>query len=551
MVKGFFLVFILLFSLVSSSFCQQTEVVERNGIVFIKGQLVAKIKAKHKNTFDKQSFVGTPIFDLLAEFDVLSIERKFKNAQRPRYAKNNAGENLVDLSIMYTIHFRKDYNENIVAQRFYLSGMFEYVEAQDVPQLMYNPNDPQSANQYHLEIIKAFEAWDIQKGDTNIVIGITDTGIDSDHPELAGRIKHNYNDPIDGIDNDNDGYIDNFTGWDCGSNDNDPEVWGDHGNMVTGCAVANTNNGEGIAAIGFNTMVMPVKICNNKGYLTAAYDGIIYAADHGADIINCSWGGTRGFSQYNQDIINYATNNRGALIVAAAGNNNNGSYFFPASFNNVLSVGGSDENDEKWTTSSNDGSQFNDKVDVIAPAVNIVSIWKGGGSGIIGRGTSFASPIVSGVAALVKAQYPNASPQKIAAILRATSDDVYSVGNNTTYLGELGAGRVNAYQALQPVVSPFVTYVSHRTDDGFDQNLVVGDTVELTVEFKNHLGPTSNLEISLSSEDNYTQVIESETTISSLGTDEIKIGEKPFKFLVLASSVTNSDAKLSLVITDG
>ena len=549
--KGIFIALVLLFTSVFSSFSQQLEVVERSGYTLIKGRLVAKIKPEYRRLFYRKDFSNTPLANLMNDLDVESIERTHKNAVMPRSPKNSAGEYYVNLTGIYTIVYKKDLDENIAAQMFYMSGMFEYVEAQIVPQLMYDPDDPKAYDQYHLELIHAFEAWDIQQGDTNVVIGITDTGIDSDHPELEGRIKHNYNDPIDGIDNDHDGYIDNFTGWDCGSKDNDPEVWGHHGNQVTGCAVANTDNGAHIAAVGFNTMVLPVKICNNRGYLVAAYDGIVYAADHGADIINCSWGGKGSYSQYQQDIINYATNNKGALVVAAAGNSNREDYFYPASYANVISVGGTDEHDEKWTTSNNDGSQYNDKVDLVAPANNIVALWKGGGSGLIGRGTSFASPIVSGVAALIKAQYPDASPQKIGAILQATTDDIYDKGDNNNYAGKLGTGRVNAYKALLPVSTPYITYVGHSTDDGYDQNLAVGDTVELIVELKNQLGATNNVQVTLSSSDNYTSVLESNSFITSIGQNEIKRIEQPFKFIVKATSGINAAASFSLQITDG
>lgn len=532
-------------------FSQEAKVINRVEGLVIQGQIIAKVKKEFRGVFYKQEFVGTPIFDLISQLDVTSIEQKYPKVTRPRHPKNADGEKLVDLTSVFAINFNNDISEFKAAQMFYLSGMFEYVEAQIVPELMYTPSDPKAESQYHLDIIQAFEAWDVQKGDTNVVIGITDTGIDSDHPEVVGRIKNNYNDPIDGIDNDNDGYVDNFKGWDTGSKDNDPEVWGAHGHKVTSCASINTDNGEQVAAVGFNTMILPVKICNDNGYLVGAYEGIVYAADHGAHIINCSWGGTGSYSQYHQDVVNYATNNNGAVVVAAAGNSNKTSYFYPASYANVISVGGTRHDDLKWVSGANEGSQYNDAVDVMAPSFNIVALWTGGGSGMIGRGTSFAAPIASGVLGLVKAEYPDASPQKLAAILKTTTDDIYNLPGNAGFEGMMGTGRINAYKALQPVSTPFITYNDHKTDDGFDQNLAAGDTVSMVIDIKNHLGATNNVSIILRSANSHTTVLDSISFVSSIGNEEIKTSEVSFKFVVNNSSGINSSAQFTIAMTDG
>lgn len=167
------------------------------------------------------------------------------------------------------------------------TGIIEYAEPLYKIQLLSNPNDPDTASQYYLGLIKAYDAWDISQGDSNIVVGVTDTGTDLDHPDLAAGIAYNYADPINGIDDDGDGYIDNFMGWGFGQNDNDPSVDVIHGSFVLGLAGAVTNNGIGIAGAGYKTRFLPVKISNN-GVLTTAYEGIVYAADHGCQIINCS-----------------------------------------------------------------------------------------------------------------------------------------------------------------------------------------------------------------------------------------------------------------------
>ena len=549
--RGFCFLIVLIILFDFESFSQDNQVIDRQGVKIIRGELIAKVKNEYRGVFYKRDFSNTPLKSLFSKFNVTSVERKFPRASPLKYPINNHGEKLVDLSAVYKLSYKADKNEINAAELFFNTGMFEYVEAQIVPKLMYVPNDPKIEDQYYLDLINIFKAWDIQKGDTNVVIGIVDTGIDSDHPEVIGRIKHNYNDPIDGIDNDSDGYIDNYSGWDTGTNDNDPEVYGHHGHQVTGCASINTDNNGDIAAAGFNTMILPVKICNNSGYLVGAYEGIIYAADHGADIINCSWGGTGSYNQYHQDVVNYATNNKGSVVVAAAGNNNSNAYFYPASYSNVLSVGGTDHEDKKWVHSPTEGSQYNDMIDVVAPSNNIVSIWRGGGSGFIGRGTSFASPIVSGVLSLIKAQYPDASPQKLSAILKLTTDDISDVEGNEAYEDMLGTGRVNAYKALLPVTSPYITYINHKTDDGYDQNLAGGDTVLMLIDLKNHLGSTENLSVLLRSGDENTTVLDSISFVSSIATDEIKTTESYFKFVIDSSLETSEMVSFSLEITDG
>jgi len=530
---------------------EDLQIVNRDGHDIIKGELVVKVREEFRTIFLLNDLSKTPLATLIAKFSVSSVTKKFSNIYKPRVDLNRNGYKLVDLSNIYTIKYLENFNEFNASNIFLSTGMFEYVEAQIIPSLLHIPDDPKVGYQYHLSVIDAFSAWDIQKGDTNVIIGIVDTGIDTDHPDLVGRIKKNYNDPIDGVDNDNDGYIDNFIGWDLGDNDNDPETWGHHGNQVTGMAAANTNNGANIAAIGYNIMVLPVKIASSTGSLTGAYDGIVYAADHGADIINCSWGSQNSYSKYGQDVINYATINKGALVVAAAGNNNSTNYFYPASYDNVLSVGGTNAADEKWIQSSSEGSQFNDKIDVVAPSHNVFALWKGGSSGIIGRGTSFASPIVAGLAGLVKSEYPNASPQKIAAIIKSSTDDIYSLGGNSGYLGMLGTGRVNAYKALLPITTPFVSYFNHETDDGFDQNLGQGDTVTLSLELINQLAATSNISVLLRSNDGMSEVLDSISFITTLGSNESKKTGSDFKFVVSGNPSANSNAVFNIEVTDG
>ena len=217
----------------------------------------------------------------------------------------------MDISQYFKIGYDKSYPLEDYINALYETGYFEKVEPVYLEQSLYVPNDPLSTNQYYLNLIKANEAWDITKGSPSIVIGIVDSGGDLDHPDLQNNIYIDPADPTDGIDNDNDGYIDNNRGWDFSgadasligtpgfTGDNHPQVTKGgrhaHGSMVAGCASATTNDGVGISGVGFNTKLLFTKhyadnqAVNSNSYSSNLYEGVWYAATHGAKIINCSW----------------------------------------------------------------------------------------------------------------------------------------------------------------------------------------------------------------------------------------------------------------------
>jgi len=207
----------------------------------------------------------------------------------------------------------------------------EYVEPLYIRLPQYAPNDPLAdstltsltASQYYLKQISAYRAWDVARGDSSIVIGITDGGTRLTHEDLRSQIKHNYADPINGRDDDGDGYVDNFTGWDLANGDNDPgyDIAIVHGTLVAGVAAARPDNGVGIAGAGNQCRFMPLNIYPNTSTgVFAGIEAVVYAADHGCQVINMSWGAAGGYSRLEQDAMTYAAVNRDAVLVAAAGN---------------------------------------------------------------------------------------------------------------------------------------------------------------------------------------------------------------------------------------
>ncbi|MBC7921433.1 MAG: S8 family serine peptidase, partial [Ferruginibacter sp.] len=301
----------------------------------------------------------------------------------------------------------------------------------------YLPNDPLSANQPYLETIGAYQAWQIERGSPDVTIGISDYGFSLDHEDLATNLQYNPGDPVNGRDDDHDGYVDNYAGWDLSDGDND--LNGNvHGTCVAGLAAARADNRTGIAGVGFHCRFLPVKMQGSDGF--KGFESIVYLADRGCKVINLSWGRRGGPSAYEEEIIRYATVQKDVVLVAAAGNDGNARYFYPASYADVLSVTATDAGDRKWA-----GANYNDQVDLSAPGVGMFSTTEGSYAEI-GSGTSFATPLVAGAAALVRSHYPHLSAAQVRELLTKSSDNVDA--RNPDYVGKLGAGRLNVYRAL-------------------------------------------------------------------------------------------------------
>ncbi|HMT29349.1 MAG TPA: S8 family serine peptidase, partial [Bacteroidia bacterium] len=337
--------------------------------------------------------------------------------------------------------------------------------------------------------------------------------------------------------------IDNFSGWDVGQNDNDPGIDVVHGSFVCGLAGAVADNVTGIAGSGFKTRFLPVKISNN-GVLTAAYDGIVYAADHGCQIINCSWGGFGG-GQFGQDIVDYATINKNALVIGASGNSNNEAPFFPASYNNVFSVTGTNATDTKWVNSS-----YGAFVDISAPGEAVYStIFDNNFS--FSSGTSFAAPIVAAAAALIKTQFAFYTPMQIAEQLRATSDDIYSVPGNLNYINKLGKGRLNMFRALTESpksVRMDNLFITDNNDDAFAGD----DTLDLTVFLTNYLAPLQNLNVTLTSDNPDINIINGTINPGSLNTLQTYDNtSNPFQAIIGTNIPFNTKVTFTLTFNDG
>lgn len=342
-----------------------------------------------------------------------------------------------------------------------LLPFIEYAEKKELHTKFLTPNDlganaTNGTGMWHLYKMQAEQAWDLSTGSANVIVAITDDAIKTDHPDLINKV-------IAG----NDATDQNSTDpRPCGGND------GNHGTHVSGTVGADTDNGIGVSSIGWNVSIMPVKIgrCSD-GALTGGYEGLAWAANNGADVINMSWGGG-GTSTFAQNVINAATN-QGAILVAAAGNDGTNQQFYPAAYNNVISVASTTISDAKSSF-----SQYGNWIDIAAPGSAIRSTWANNGYSRI-QGTSMASPNVAGLLGLLKSYAPNATNADLIQCLYSSADPV------TSFIGNMGAGRINAFAAMQCAAN-----FSFDTDAGISEILqpngsVCGGSFTPQIELRN------------------------------------------------------------------
>ncbi|MCC6252765.1 MAG: S8 family peptidase [Bacteroidia bacterium] len=507
--------------------------------------IIIKVKESIREQCEQLTINNSKLTACFNAIGVIQLQRKFPLHQKPAQTHDRLGRALVDISLIYELKLNGQPDLRKCINSLMQSGCLEYAEPKYVQELMYTPNDPSVSTQYYLNKIQAIQAWDISQSDTNVVVGVTDTGTDLNHEDLTASLKYNYQDPIDGIDNDGDGFIDNYRGWDLGENDNTPQCNANfHGLHSSGISNATVDNNKGIAGVGFKAKYLPIKISNASGALNTSYEGIVYAVDHGCQIVNCSWGGI-GAGQYGQDIVDYATINNDALVIASAGNNGDSVLFYPASYRNVLSVAATDQNDHKKANSS-----FGTMVDVCAPGEDIVSTWINN-TYVASGGTSTAAPVVSGAAAVLKSYFPNYNSVQIGELLKATADPVDTIAFNQPWAGKLGAGRINIYRALTDSNVVSIGLLNGNISDNNDNAFMVGDTLHITADFVNYLSAVSGVSVKMSTTASSVQIIDSVFTVGNMASlQTIANNSDPFKAVILNDSISNQVVEFKFIISD-
>ncbi|PKL85191.1 MAG: hypothetical protein CVV22_09180 [Ignavibacteriae bacterium HGW-Ignavibacteriae-1] len=462
------------------------------------------------------------------EINIEAIETPFQ-----KFFKNDMLLSKNRLGMIYRIH--SDYENSLkLAKLLNAHEDIEYCVPEAYYQLDETPNDPLLKDQTGLNQIMASAAWDKSKSSENIRIGIVDSGIDIDHNDLKSQILINTAEiPGNGIDDDGNGFIDDVFGWDFVGDISESEAknhqWeannnpkptlsnNDHGTHVSGVAAATTDNEIGIASASWGAKIIAVKCAtDNLSSQTGSrniyrpYEGMLYAAMRGADIINCSWS-----SEYHDPLMNDVVNSlleQNIVIVAAAGNfilNNDEFPFYPASLPGIISVGSITKGG-----SPSGFTHYGINVDIFAPGDGIMSTmplntYK------TKSGTSMAAPFVSGIVALLKTVKPEISTHEIKHRIRAAAN----LFNPSLHLyerffyGSLNAGKALTMNFPDGESSPGIA-IEHILIENSDAITSYNPT-NLKFTFRNFLSSTNDLDVKIIAKGNYVNQKEIEFTIDN------------------------------------
>jgi subtilisin family serine protease len=478
------------------------------GCEFVPGELLVKLKPDVMLVAPKGRAPTSAAESLNAIFQTQGVTeavRVFPSARKPPLdatkQANGVERPVPDLTRWYKLALPKDADVRKAVAAFAADPDVEHAE----PNYIYHtrdtiPDDPDYAQQWALEKIQAPAAWDIETGSPEVVIAIVDTGIDWDHPDLAANIWINPGEDLNGngivdpedfndVDDDGNGYVDDIRGYDFvsissssvypgedpGPPDNDPMDFRGHGTLVTGVAGAVTNNGFGIAGVCWNVKMMAVRagFKNLSGggsfQISDIAQAIQYATDNDSRVINMSFGGY-GESTTMEDACDYADAFDVVMVAAAGNSNSNRPDNFPASYENVISVASSDENDSKLFN-----SDYGHWLDVCAPGIGILTT-AFNDSFEQAWATSIATPFATGLAGLILSKRPSFSNIDVRQIIQSTTDDVLDPLDDGSHLAGWdeysGYGRINAFHALQIESIPYARIISD----------LEGSTVKGTVE---------------------------------------------------------------------
>lgn len=552
---------IVLLSLLFLNICYASS--KFDAISYYPDQLIIKLKNTEQINLDLEKFTKILSSSNIAIANIEPLLRpSLVQGYQKAIEKNTqiqpfAIQRLEQLKLYYKLTFTAPYNIEYLAKLISAVQTVEYVEPVPKRWIIAEANDPLLSEQYYLDQIHAKEAWDLLPSTSDsVVVAIIDTGADLDHEDLRDKIFLNSGEigtdqlgqdkRTNGIDDDGNGFIDDWRGWDFYSNDNTPVPGNPHGTHVAGIIGAIVNNEKGIAGINPKAKLLILKIGPDNPFSTTVangYEAMVYAAMMGARVINCSWGGpTRSRSE--QEIIDIVTAN-GVLVVAAAGNEGIQQTFYPAGYDGVIAVGAVNQNDRRAYFSN-----YGYFIDVMAPGSNILSTVPNNGYEYQ-SGTSMAAPVAAGVASLIALQFPHYSPLQLGEHLKITADSIDHLQPN--YRGLLGYGRVNAYTALSISYPQSMILQDYSISDQNNDNVIEkGETFALTLQVLNVLNPIRKGKILVLSENSLpTNPPQYDLSIGELETLESRSIQEPLLFEMSPNVPNNYTYTMQILFLDG
>jgi len=421
------------------------------------------------------------------------------------------------------------------------------------------PNDTYESYEYGNAIMQTYDAWDIHEGTDATIIGVIDSGVMRDHPDLYENVVdgEDFISPIgdglggetpgDGQDNNNDGRVDGNVG---------------HGTHCSGIIGAVGNNSEGVSGHTWGTKIMGLRVFPVDGDSgcseSSLVDALVYGADAGCIGLSMSLGGPYG-SSAEETAINYAWNN-GSVIIAAAGNSNSTGSHYPSMFPNVISVAATDHNDRKASFSN-----YSSTVDCSAPGVNIMSSYfytHGGDPWDVPEnqryvqmsGTSMACPQVSGLVGLVASYFPSYSNTEVADQVVFTADNIDV--QNPSYVGMLGTGRINDYSALTKPLAPDFEIISLWNDDdnpifsmgNRDGFINPGEIIEFQPTVRN-TGTRSapDCVLTIDADPGYIELLFDSVDLGTVDRNDIATPENPLIFRINPGLTEDTDLVVDLI----
>jgi len=543
---AFIFIILTLYSLTGISQTYNRDYIDGRVYFKFKDQVQVDIPVNTDKTVDLEN--ATFLNAIRLQFDITGLSRPFD--------LNNDSK----LIRTFELNFSQYDKIEEIREELAKNPDLEYVENVPLFYIDYTPNDSLYNREYgynnwnwHLDVINAEMAWDLNTGSSDIKVAIVDNAVWIDHPDLSNKIVLSHDVTQSGNQNSNPP-----TG-------GDPGPWS-HGTHCAGLAAAETDNLIGVASIGYNVSLIGVKASLSiPDQITKGFEGMQWAANNGADVISMSWGNS-SFSQTNQNLIN-TIHSMGVVMVGAAGNDDVSSPHYPAAYNYVISVASTNEDDVK-----SDFSNYGTSIDISAPG----GYGNAGPHGLLSTtwvlttygyydvffGTSMACPLTAGLCGLILSVNPELTPEEIENVLESTSEDIYSVPGNENYAGLLGAGRINAFAAIagtpfEPVADFYtaVPYITPGTSiQFFDLSAGVPDS--WSWEFMGgtpHLSSQQNPTVSFAAAGVYTVYL---GVTNDFGTDVetktnyITVTNTPVPWVLFSAGTDYACDKDTIVFTD-